>query len=507
MNNTSTIPKSIEFFQKPHTLDDPPIYEKPNAYDEEPPVVITASRHGSRSSKMTIDSFSSRYFQRKMDIAKVVVVDTVTPENVTKGECYSPNTPIKSPPLSPKSPDSTKKGRASYNSQLDHHHITSYILSQSTPTTQMSFEHHYEDDKCSTLPSYYVLPSSPANSITGIDTNTLKNNAPTTDVAAATAALLSNDSGIISSFFLLPNKRQPTTANTLVNNNNLSDNTIVYSFKKASILKPHQHHIYLHVDHQEEDDEEIMVYRKIQPYSYTWGLQSMLYSNRNDGQGIKVAEARRKAFQKEIFIEAADYDKSEVDDITQSHINNIKSYPATNNIHCQNLIKKSQSNILFEYEIWFNGSRLRWKRPSLLSHDFTCEVKLTREETKLLFQEQQRKAATLNGKKSKSKSKKIKSTVSGYNTRTEDNEFIDSDSDNDEDDHDSHTHKTCRRWKLLAEFHSHNLSYLNKDLGKLSIDLDILNQVEKERCDLLEASIVMTCSTLIDLIRDVMGKP
>ncbi|CAO3606605.1 unnamed protein product [Mucor hiemalis] len=484
MNNTSPIsPKSIEFFQKPHTLDDTPIYEKPNAYDEEPPVVITASRHGSRSSKMTMDSFASRYFQRKIDVAKVVVADMVTPENVTNGECYSPNTPIKSPPLSP---NSTKKGRTVYNSQLDYHHITSYILSQSTPTTQMSFGHHHEDDNCSTLPSYYVLPSSPANSIT---------------------ALLSNDSGIISSFFLLPNKRLPTTANTLVNNNSFSNNTIVYSFKKASILKPHQHHIYLHVDHQEEDDEEIMVYRKIQPYSYTWGLQSMLYSNRNDGQGIKVAEARRKAFQKEIFIEAADYDNSEVNDITQSHINNIKSFPATNNIHCQNLIKKSQSNILFEYEIWFHGSRLRWRRPSLLSNDFTCEVKLTREETKLLLQEQHRKAATVNGKKSKSKSKKTKSTVSGYTTRTEDNEFIDSDSDNDEDDHDNHTHKTCRRWKLLAEFHSHNLSYLNKDLGKLSIDLDILNQVERERCDLLEANIIMTCSTLIDLIRDVMGKP
>ena len=54
--------------------------------------------------------------------------------------------------------------------------------------------------------------------------------------------------------------------------------------------------------------------------------------------------------------------------------------------------------------------------------------------------------------------------------------------------------------------HSHKLNYLSKSLGKLSIDLDILNQVEKDRCDLLEANIVMTTCTLIDLIRDIMGK-
>ena len=50
------------------------------------------------------------------------------------------------------------------------------------------------------------------------------------------------------------------------------------------------------------------------------------------------------------------------------------------------------------------------------------------------------------------------------------------------------------------------MNYLSKDLGTFSIDLDILNQVEKDRCDLLEANLIMTCCSLIDLIRDVMGK-
>ncbi|KAI7891606.1 uncharacterized protein EV154DRAFT_507301 [Mucor mucedo] len=238
-----------------------------------------------------------------------------------------------------------------------------------------------------------------------------------------------------------------------------------------------------------------MVYRKIQPYSYTWGFQSMLYCNKNDGQGIKVAEARRRPFQKDIIIESADYDNSEIEDISQTYINNLKNIPATHNIHSQDLIKRSQSNILFEYEIWFHGSRMRWKRPSLLSHDFTCEIKLTRQETKI-YQQQKK----LNG--SQNRRKKNNSVRS----RTTEDGFIDSDSDNDEDDHDNHSHKTCRRWKLIAEFDSDNMGYSSKEFGKLSIDLDILNQVEKERCDLLEANLVMTCCTLIDLIRDVMGK-
>jgi hypothetical protein len=517
--NTST--SANVMFQKPDSVDTP-IYEKPNAYDEEPPVIITASRHGSKSSKMTVDSFASRYFQKREPTIVSTITSrssSITAHTITKdtGTYYSPHTPVESPPLSPKTPT---KSKLMYNSQ-----ITSFILSQSTPTTQTTFGHHHqEDEKESTPTSYCVLPSSPANSIIGEaegeDDETLKKST-STNVAAAAAALLShNDSGIVSSFFLQQHKRHKGTiaaASKVTNKNNSyhiknkrSSNTVIYSIRKASILKPNQHNIYLHIDHlEDEDDEEVMIYRKVHPFSYTWwGFQSMLYCNKNDGQGIKVAETRSKrAFggKDNIVIESADYDNSEINDITQPHIPNLKNTPATNNIHCQDLIKKSQSNILFEYEIWFHGSRMRWKRPSLLSHDFTCEIKLTRQETKLYYQQaqqgQQKKSNSITRKQKKRNSKSV--------TKEEENRvggFIDSDSDNDEDDHDNHTHKSCRRWKLIAEFDSQNMSYLNKEFGKLSIDLDILNQVEKERCDLLEANIVMTCCTLIDLIRDVMGK-
>ncbi|KAI9334445.1 hypothetical protein BD770DRAFT_332758 [Pilaira anomala] len=367
------LPQTI-LFQKPDAIDTPK-YEKPNAYDDDDDsddiqdtITVTASRNGSRSSKMTVDSFSSCCFQKR---EPTIVSSPYTPSSLTKE-----GTKVISPTLLP-----FQKEQSLYHSQIDYQNITRFILSQHTLTTQTTFGHHHEES----LP--YLSAFSPA----------------------------------------------------------------------ASLDKPNQHCIFLQIYHADKhQQEEVMAYRKIQPYSYTWGFQSILYSNRNDGQGIKVAEARRKTFQKEIIIESADYNHT-------SH-----------NIHSHHLIKRSQSNILFEYEIWFHGSRIRWKRPSLLSPDFTCEIKLTHQETKLNVQ-----------------SKEV---------------FIDSDSDNDEDDHDNHTHKNCRRWKLLAEFDSDNMNYLNKEYGKFSIDLDILNQVEKDRCDLLEANIIMTCCTLIDLIRDTYNK-
>lgn len=535
--NSSTIFSTV--FQKPDTIDTP-IYEKPNAYDEEPPVIITASRHGSKSSRMTVDSYASRYFhirERKMNVvcrknstrSSVISQPASSSSTYTTDQdiCYSPNTPVESPPLSPKSPGDLYS-KPSYYSQIDKH-ITSYILSQPMPTTQTTYARHH-DDLLKDVPSY-AQPSSPANSITGVDTDTITaetvaNNKHATSVVAAAAALLSNDSGIVSSFFLQQQNKKnrtikptgpkstaiattTTTTKTLFGSKTNS-NVIVYSFKKASVLKPNQHQIFLHIDHDEDEDEEVMVYRKVQPYSYTQALQSMLYVNRNDGQGIKVAEARRKLFGKEIIVDTADYEDSTVNDITQPHIPNLKSV-ATNNYHSQALVKRSQSNILFEYETWFHGSRMRWKRLSLLSHDFTCEIKLTKQEKKkqleqLLMEKKSaaaghKKRSSNIGKKKRSHYDPVIETMTIHADR-----FIDSDSDNDEDDHDNHTHKSCRRWKLIAEFHSHHMNYLSKDLGILSIDLDIMNQVEKERCDLLEANIVMTCCTLIDSMREVMGK-
>lgn len=486
MNDTTC----SDILLKPDAIDTP-IYEKPNAYDELPAKVV--SRHSSRSSRTTIDSFKSRYFQKRGPAA-ISCIYTPPSSTITSptGEYYSANTPIQSPPSSPTTTTTTltkKRSTSFYNACLENA-ITNFVLSQATPTTQTQFNHHHEDTI--SIDPTILNPSSPKNSVIGLDISN-----KTTDVAAAAAALLSNDSNIVSSFFLQRNRSVRTNGTTTTTHKKLvakrNSNVIVYSVRKKTMRSPRQHEIYLHIDHADgENDEDVMVYRKVQPYSFFWtGFHSMLYSNRNDGQGIKVAEARRGPFDTKIAIESADYDNSLIEDIAQPYIKNLKDTPASNNIHRQNLTQRSQSNILFEYEIWFHGSRMRWKRPSLLSHDFTCEIKLTNEETKRVQQQRKRpKSYQLPLKKKKKK-------VAG---------FIDSDSEDDEDDHDHHTHKTCRRWKLIAEFDSHAMNDNELEYGKLSIDLDIANQVEQERCNLLEAHIVMTCCTLIDQIRDVMGK-
>ncbi|KAI8334034.1 hypothetical protein BD560DRAFT_440797 [Blakeslea trispora] len=496
MSKTSNL-----ILQKPDAIENVPIYDKPNAYDETPPTIITARRQGSRSSRMTIDSYTSRYFQRK-DIVTVrrsntasssATTNTATTYATTDNEIYySPNTPIESPPLSPKTTSAAGKA---YKSQIDRK-ITSFLLSQSAPTTQTFASHHHEDIIPDLLPP---IPVSYDNSVAKTSTLTTTSSARNAaQVVAAAAALLSTHGGIVSSFLLHQNKISVCNS---AKKSLITNNVIAYNFKKASILKPNQHNIFLQIDHADKSQEEVMTYRKIQPYSYTWGFQSMLYSNHNDGQGIKVAEARRRAFQKEITIETGDYKNSTIMDIAQPHIPNLKNIPATDNIHSQELIKSSRSNVLFEYESWFHGSRMRWKRPSLLSYDFTCEIKLTKPEKRKELKELllcQKDSPT---KKTKQKRKGVKNMDTAQSEG-----FIDSDSDNDEDDHDNHTHKTCRRWKLIAEFNSSNMAYLSKELGTFSIDLDILNQVEKDRCDLLEANLIMTCCTLIDLIRDLMGK-
>jgi hypothetical protein len=167
----------------------------------------------------------------------------------------------------------------------------------------------------------------------------------------------------------------------------------------------------------------------------SWGLENTLFKVTSDGNTFKIAEARRRAFQKQITID---------------------TWIDENKRNSQDLTCTSPSHIIFEYETFYKGARLRWKRPSLLSRDLTCEIKLTKNSPP---------ADTYQG-------------------------FIDSDSDDDHDDHDHHSHKTCRRWKLLAEFDGRG-----SELGRLSINNEV-KQVDSG----LEVSLILTCSTLLDLI-------
>lgn len=186
---------------------------------------------------------------------------------------------------------------------------------------------------------------------------------------------------------------------------------IVYDFSKKSLTKPQIHEI--------KDQSKNVVYRKEQEHSYSWGFQNVLYKD-----DTKVAQAYRKAFHKDIIVECS---------------NDTQQTP---------LVNRTKSHLLFVYETQFDGLWIRWKRPSLLSHDLTCEV-----------------AA-------------IEETQPGEERRR-------------------------RHWKLLAEFDSHRMGYLIQ-LGRLVIDRTGLELFENTEA--LTMHLVITCSTLVDLMREVVEK-
>ncbi|KAG2201183.1 hypothetical protein INT47_012994 [Mucor saturninus] len=216
------------------------------------------------------------------------------------------------------------------------------------------------------------------------------------------------------------------------------EDLITFDLRKYSLSRPHEHEVYL----QGTKDQK---YKKIQPHSYSWGFQNILY--KTSTEKIKVAEARRRAFKKEITVEWGDFpllsteefndeedDVEDDDPITAATENTTKS----NQLH-----NKTNSHLLFTYETEFEGFQIRWKRASLLSHDMVCEVKCEQP------QEQKKK------------------------------------------------------WHVIAEFDSHRMGYF-VHLGELIIDRNALKLVD--RPDHFEAHIVVTCCTLIDLMREVVEK-
>lgn len=205
-----------------------------------------------------------------------------------------------------------------------------------------------------------------------------------------------------------------------------SNNTLRH--KKSTISDTLQY--FFSQDQDIYDNNKQIIYRKASSRSWTNHDNTLLDAQR----GNKLARVRRKAFEEHILIE-------------------LRDQPS------EYLIKTSNANILFEYETYFYGSCIRWKRLSLLSNDITCEIKMV-----------------------------SKSTVKK-------DDFIESDSENEEDaDHDHHNHKSCRKWKLLAEY--------TDDVDCLAIQRQVLNKVgSRDKRDLLKINLIITCCTLMDLIR------
>lgn len=189
-----------------------------------------------------------------------------------------------------------------------------------------------------------------------------------------------------------------------------------------------RYYILRHRDIYNSDRE--LVYRKLSSRSWTYQQNTLVDVAKGNK---KIAYVKRKTFNK-------DYITIELEGESEPEY----------------LIKKqfTTNTLLFEYETYFYGSKLRWKRPSLLSNDFTCEIKV----------------------------------ILNLNKAKED--YIDSDSDEDTD-HDYHSHKNCRRWKLLAEYSEECLT----------IQRHVLSQIGGDKRDLLEVNLIITCCTLMDVIR------
>lgn len=185
---------------------------------------------------------------------------------------------------------------------------------------------------------------------------------------------------------------------------------LVFELRKHTLVKPHLHDIY-------EYGTKRLVYRKEQPHSYSWGFQNTLYRDT-----CQVAEAHRRAFQKDIVIQVGDTE--------------------------QKMVNKTNSHLLFMYQSTFDGFRIAWKRPSLLSHDMVITV--------------------------------VK-----------------------QDDSDDLGAAVPPPPRVLAEFDSHGMGYL-VHLGRLAIDRAILSEFDDPKR--AEVYLLMTCCTLVDLMREVVEK-
>lgn len=189
----------------------------------------------------------------------------------------------------------------------------------------------------------------------------------------------------------------------------IGDDRITYDIRKPSFSRPQHHDIY-HGD--------TLVFQKRQTHSYSWGFCNILYRMMDEHQAVQVAEVRRRAFQKDIIVQWGDEEDE----------------------HQHRLLNTNHTRLLFVYKTRMgNDYTIRWKRPSLASHDMICDIQ-----------------------------------------RHNDGQ-----------------------WHRLAEFDSHLMGYL-VHVGQLAIDRQVLATIDSPVP--LEAHLLATCSTLVDLMREVVQK-
>ncbi|KAH8556847.1 hypothetical protein BGW37DRAFT_474445, partial [Umbelopsis sp. PMI_123] len=292
--------------------------------------------------------------------------------------------------------------------------VSSPLTSSSLSTATSSVLTIKPDSPVVELPAFKKPDEVP--SLSHISSTITVNNQPhvlTTSPIATTSE--SNESPVTG--FIQPNredisasiKPSPTRINTV--------ESTVFQINKSSFLKPQHHDIYI-------GETKKLCYKKIQPHSYDWGFQNTLYRmplDKGSKKGTVVALTKRHAYQNQMILEWGEAVNNSNSEKDKTEFKNMTVTP-----------------LLFVYELEYKSRRLRWARPSLISHNLVCEV------------------------------------VDGQRM-------------------------------IVASFDSHSMGFL-VNIGKLKLHNSVMTEIAGDSIDELEAVLVISCCTLIDLLREVVEK-
>ncbi|KAI9305822.1 hypothetical protein BJ944DRAFT_264564 [Cunninghamella echinulata] len=452
-------PDTIDTFIKPDTIDSP-IYEKPNAYDEIP-TPVTTEVVDELAIKLTTASQLETLHKMEQEDGEGSFLNTIVRYKTRKSKM---------------APSSVQQQITSTNSS--NHSLPTSLISkvQSTTTTtttitneeidQQQEDIFYSPNNSNILLSPTSIHHHPYHSNNNSNSHLSLDGSISPSLSNSTIDSTTSTSSTSKQMLLDSLKRRS------------SKDVISYDIRKHALTQSHHHDIYL-------GGTKELIYRKRQPHSYSWGFQNILYQVKMDQDyqnaaerytkyGMKIAEARRRAFQKDITIEWGldevnhsngnnnNDDKEEEDKIADGDDDDddMRSQESQDisKPRCRKFLNVNNSHLLFIYTTQYDTQYcLRWKRPSLVSHDMTCEIRKLEQEDDPLEDEVK--------KKKKDKKKK--------------------------------------NWQLLAEFDSHGMGYLIH-IGRLTIDKRGLGLVE--RPDHLESHLLITCCTLVDLMREVVQK-
>ncbi|CAO3591149.1 unnamed protein product [Absidia cylindrospora] len=448
---------------KPDAVDTP-VYEKPNAYED------LNGQVDDLALGIQATQLNHVEIQQDEDDGEEPVHTTIVRYKTRKTKMAPP-------------PAATPNSTATPTSLPPHTWSSSSLLSHGSSTATTITTIQTEDDLLAQDKRHHHCPLSSSS----LDPQAISPSISSTSTVDSTNSSATATSTSTSKQMLLDSlKRRPM------------DDVAKYDLRKHSLVQPHHHDIYI-------GGTKKLLFRKRQPHSYSWGFQNILYRvDDNHGHhqhprlgrhGTKVAEARRRAFQKQITVEWG-IDEKEWDEksnnstrttsTTTTEEDDALAYKGTeenqgdqddeedatdqqDGTKSNHLINTNNTRLLFVYTTLFaNGFYLRWKRPSLVSHDLICEIRR-----------------------------------------------VDSDDDDDNDDKSISTDgcggsmkkfrkkKDKKKWQLLAEFDSHGMGYLIH-IGQLVVDKRSLALVD--RPEHLEAHLLITCCTLVDFMRELVQK-